>query len=117
MAKDHFDNVALQLGHIDITWAHLEHVLDDLIGELARLEPGDVTYSITANTEIRNKIQIAKALGFMRNPKPPADDWFPALLDLLNRTDMTCVSAATSTPTGLGLERQESSLGVFGKQN
>jgi hypothetical protein len=78
------DEVALALGYINIYWAWLEHALDDFVIELAALEMGDMGRSVTANADLRSKIQMAIALAFIRRP---SDDWFERTLATLNHVD------------------------------
>ena len=80
----HLNKLALIIGHICIQWSRIEDVLDFAIGRLAYLEEGSITYAITSNLDIRNKIQTLKALAFARRT---SDDWFKELSSLLDGID------------------------------
>jgi hypothetical protein len=90
MAKeiDHgkpLQRVALELGYISIYWAWLEDAIDALITELAPLEEGHVANAITGSTDIRQKVQMVKALAFIR--KGESEGWYQALIANLNVID------------------------------
>jgi hypothetical protein len=77
--------VALELGYIGIYWAWLEHAIDDLITELAPLENGHAANAITGNTDLRQKVQMVKALAFVR--KRESKGWYEAVIANLNVID------------------------------
>jgi hypothetical protein len=77
---------ATALGYVCIHWGWVEGAIDLLLAELTPL-PGDGAHTcITANTDARAKIEMVKAIAFIRKP---SDDWFNALLGWLNRIDNT----------------------------
>ena len=69
MAKDPhrkpLQRVALQLGYVSIYWAWIEDVIDALITELAPLEKGHAANAITGSTDVRQKVQMLKALALL----------------------------------------------------
>jgi hypothetical protein len=68
-----FDELAQILGYVCIAWGRLEHDLNAFIETLTPLEEGDVSRSITASLDLRSKVQIIKALAFLRKP---SNEWF-----------------------------------------
>jgi hypothetical protein len=78
------NKLALVIGHLCIKWAWIEEVLDTFIGNYAPLAEGHIQHAITSNLDIRNKIQILKALAFERSQ---SDEWFDNLSLLLNIVD------------------------------
>jgi hypothetical protein len=58
--------VAVEIGYISIYWAWLEHAVDELITLLAPLDRGHCAEAITGNTDIRQKVQMVRALAFIR---------------------------------------------------
>jgi hypothetical protein len=89
MSKDNhgkpLQRVALELGYISIYWAWLEHAIDDLITALAPLEEGHAANAITGNTDLRQKVQMLRALAFIR--KDQSEGWYEAVIANLNVID------------------------------
>lgn len=79
-----FDKVAVELGHITIEWGRLERLLDEVIQDLARLDERQVMQAFAGNTDIRSKIQILRALSYIRNPCP---EWFSIMIATLDKID------------------------------
>ncbi|MCA1433124.1 hypothetical protein I6F33_09075 [Bradyrhizobium sp. BRP20] len=77
--------VALELGYISIYWAWLEDAIDSLITQLAPLEEGHAANAIMGSTDIRQKVQMLKALAFIRRGK--SDGWYEAVIANLNVID------------------------------
>src|SRR5215471_12058865 len=82
--RDIFSKAALQLGYISIYWAWLEHVIDEWIEELAHIDEPQIAQAIVGNAEVRGKIQMAKALCFLRKTD---QDWFEFILKKLDYID------------------------------
>lgn len=82
--RRHFDKVATAIGHICIGWGHLERDLNEFIQALTPLDEGDISRSITANMDVRSKIQVIKALAFLRKP---SKEWFEKMTILLDYID------------------------------
>jgi hypothetical protein len=80
----HFDELAKALGYICIQWGRLEVILSEFIELLTPLEEGDISNSITANMDIRTKIQTIKALAYIRKP---SEEWFQKMVILLDYID------------------------------
>jgi hypothetical protein len=78
------DDHAHAIGYVCITWAILETELDKLLTVLAPLEFGEAGESVLGNSNIRDKIKMLKALGFIRKP---ADNWYHQLEQVLNHID------------------------------
>jgi hypothetical protein len=78
------DEHAHAIGYVCITWAILETELDKLLSALAPLEPGEPGESVLGNSNIRDKVKMLKALGFIRKP---VDDWYNDLEKVLNLID------------------------------
>jgi len=89
MAKDlhrkPLQRVALELGYISIYWAWLEDAIDALITQLAPLEEGHAANAIMGSTDIRQKVQMLKALAFIR--KGETEGWYEAVIANLNVID------------------------------
>jgi hypothetical protein len=68
------NKLALVIGHLCIKWAWIEESLDTFIGNYAPLDEGHISHAITSNLDVRNKIQILKALAFERR-QTEAGDW------------------------------------------
>lgn len=79
------ERIALEIGYITIYWAWLEDAVDSLIDELVPLDSGQVAEAITGNVDIRHKVQMVKALAFLR--KGPAVDWYESVVETLNTID------------------------------
>jgi hypothetical protein len=75
----------LELGYISIYWAWLEDAIDALITELAPLEEGHAANAVMGNTDIRQKVQMLKALAFIR--KGETDGWYEAVIANVNVID------------------------------
>jgi hypothetical protein len=87
MGKVHYveiDDHAHAIGYVCITWAILETELDKLTTVLAPLELGDASEAVLGNSNIRDKVKMLKALGFMRKPN---DKWYDDLEQRLNLID------------------------------
>jgi hypothetical protein len=84
--SDPFDKVALQLGHISIQWGRLERDLSEFIELLTPLDLSQtqINEAITGNIDVRGKIQIIKALAFLRKDD---DEWFNIMLNIMNKID------------------------------
>jgi hypothetical protein len=78
------DRIASELGYICIHWGWVETALNDIIEFLAPLEPGQASQAITGNAEIRSKIQIVRALAFLRQP---FKEWFDLMSSILDWID------------------------------
>jgi hypothetical protein len=87
------DEHALALGHVCIAWGHLEEHLDMLIKDLLFAEPPgnpasgnqwQAAQCVTANTDMRDKVQITLALGYLRRPD---EIWFDKLKSCLDGID------------------------------
>ena len=81
------DGHARAIGHVCIAWSHMELMLDLLIAELiageGRLRDRTlVGECVTANADIRDKAQMAIALGHVRKPN---DEWFSKLERCMNK--------------------------------
>ncbi|MCA1529734.1 hypothetical protein [Bradyrhizobium yuanmingense] len=89
MAKDPhgkpLQRLALELGYISIYWGWLEDAIDSLITQLAPLEEGHAANAITGSTDLRSKIQMARALAFIR--KGESQGWYEAVISNLNVID------------------------------
>ena len=78
------DEHARAIGYVCIYWAALEHGIDSLLQTITPLEPGRISDCITANADIRAKMQMVKALSFARKP---TDGWFEHVEEVINRID------------------------------
>ncbi len=78
------DEHARAIGYVCIYWAALEHGIDSLLQTITPLEPGKVSESITANADMCDKLQMLKALGFVRKPNDP---WFLHIEQVINQID------------------------------
>ena len=83
MVRGQKDTAIALLGHICIGWGWIEHCVDELIAELAGLEP-DLARSLTNNIEIRSKIKTLKALAHI---KKPSAEWYDFISDTLDYID------------------------------
>lgn len=80
-----FDKIALELGRVDMAWSRIEDLIDAFIAELLHFdERSEIVRCITANADIRNKVQMVKSMSFIRK-----DDshWFDTLVKHLNTID------------------------------
>jgi hypothetical protein len=89
MAKDihgkPLQRLALELGYISIYWGWLEDAIDSLVTQLAPLEEGHAVNAITGSSDLRQKIQMVKALAFIR--KGESEGWYEAVISKLNAID------------------------------
>jgi hypothetical protein len=80
------DGHAHAIGHVCIAWSHMESMLDLLIADLlaARTTRHDALQAsecVTANADLKHKLQIAVSLGHLRRPH---DEWFEKLRKCLD---------------------------------
>jgi hypothetical protein len=78
------ERVALELGYISIYWGWIEDNINEFITALGPLERGNLAQAIVGNTEIRSKIQMAKAIAFLRKPN---SEWFVSAIAALDTID------------------------------
>jgi hypothetical protein len=78
------NNVATAIGYTSIFWGWLDSELAELIEVLSPLESGDVSQSIVTHIDMREKIKILRALGFIRKPSV---EWFSDLKTTLDIID------------------------------
>ncbi|MDP3411226.1 hypothetical protein [Bosea sp. (in: a-proteobacteria)] len=78
------DRAALELGRMAMDWSVLERVVGDLIAQLTPLPDGDIKNVIVGNADIRDRLQMAKGLAFIRSFD---DDWLDDVLFLLDFVD------------------------------
>jgi hypothetical protein len=83
-AQRQFDQLALALGNVCIAWGRIEQDLNEFIEKLAPLNEGDISRSITANLDIRSKIQTIKALAYLRGH---SESWFKEMVLILDYID------------------------------
>lgn len=86
MSGSTYDKVALELGYITMEWGRLEDGMNRLIEALAPLSrtQEQVNQAIIGNIDVRGKIQIVKALAFIRNYE---NEWFSELVGILDNID------------------------------
>ena len=72
------------IGFVCVLWAALEFTVDSLIETVVPFEAGKVSESISANVEFRGKLQMLKAVSFIRKPN---DLWFADLEVAINAID------------------------------
>lgn len=82
--ESEFADYALQLGYLCIIWTSLENDINTLVATLMSLPVGDERNAVIANVDLRQKIQIALALGYL---KRPSDVWFNHLKSALDKID------------------------------
>lgn len=84
--RDRFDRVALELGHISMEWGRLERALDEIIELLVPLDAAQIqiNQSLTGNIDVRGKIQIVRALAFLKHKDK---EWLETILDLMDKID------------------------------
>jgi hypothetical protein len=106
--------VAIEIGYISIYWAWLEDAVDELVTTLGPLERGQPAEAIMGNTDIRQKVQMVKALAFLRQGDHA--DWYTSVIETLNTIDNDLrgrrnqfVHAGWYTPKGK-LTRQKKSV-------
>lgn len=78
------ENQARAIGYLCIMWGHLEGHVDIALGQLTPLPYDQTAHCITANTDIRDKIEMLKGIAFLRKP---SDAWFEEMLTTLNTID------------------------------
>jgi hypothetical protein len=87
------DEHAQAIGHVCIQWGQMELLIDMLLAALLFAHPPGhppttgkmrLAACISANSDIRAKIQMALAVGYLRRPN---DKWFLKLEKCLNRID------------------------------
>jgi hypothetical protein len=78
------DRVARAIGYVTIFWAWLDRSLDEFLKALIPLEDGDIERIVTANMNMRAKIQIIKAIAIIRRFD---DKWLNSLNIQLDYTD------------------------------
>jgi hypothetical protein len=105
IAPTAIDRIAIEIGFITIYWAWLEDAIDELIDELVPLDGGHIAQAITGNVDLRQKVQMVKALAFINKIK--ADDWYDSVIETLNTIDNnlrlrrnTLTHSAWYTPKG-----------------
>ena len=79
-----FERHATALGLACIAWSTLESVVNEFLGLLIPLEPGDTERIVTSNIDFRAKLEMLVHLGFMEKYK---DLWFLELQTLINKID------------------------------
>ncbi|EFI52017.1 hypothetical protein [Afipia sp. 1NLS2] len=79
------EKIALELGYISIYWAWIEDVIDELVTTLAPLQEGHVADAITGNADMKQKIQMVKALAFLKRKEHPG--WYDSVVGNLNTID------------------------------
>lgn len=79
-----FAKYALPIGWVCMQWTALEVEINGLLLALIPMEQGHAGQSLMAQIDMREKVQIAKTLGFI---KKPDDKWFKELQELLNYID------------------------------
>src|SRR5688500_5714555 len=82
--RPRLEKYAAELGYISIYWASLEHRLDLFVTSLVHLEYGHVSEAVTGNADLRSKLQMIRALAFVRQP---SKEWFEHVLELLDYID------------------------------
>lgn len=78
------EDYATAIGYICILWAEIESEIDDLLRILTPFPDHKISASYAANIDIRGKIQILLAVGFM---KQRSKEWFDLLQRVLNIID------------------------------
>jgi hypothetical protein len=113
--------IAIEIGYICIYWAWLEGVIDELITILAPLEPGQPADAITGNTDTRQKVQMVRALAFLR--KGIHTEWYGSVVETFNAIDSDLrtrrnqlVHSGWYTPEGK-LTRQKKSVKISKPQS
>jgi hypothetical protein len=98
--------LATELGYICIYWGWIEDTIDTLITYLGELEYEQIAQAITGNADVRQKIQMLRALAFLR--QDDSGEWYKETLNLINTIDNDLrpkrnryVHAAWYTPQGL----------------
>src|SRR6266849_10694227 len=75
---------AQAIGYVCVLWASMEVNLDRLLETVLHLENSDVADSLTANIDLREKLEALKAVAFIRKP---TDKWFEEVEQLANYVD------------------------------
>jgi hypothetical protein len=121
LSKDPIERIAFEIGFITIYWAWLEDAIDKLIDELVPLDSGQTSEAITGNVDLRQKVQMLKALAFINKIK--AMDWYESVIENLNLIDNnlrvrrnTFTHSAWYTPKGR-LTRQKKGVKIFKPQS
>jgi hypothetical protein len=98
--------LATELGYVCIYWGWIEDAIDELITYTAEIEYEQIAQAIMGNADIRQKIQMAKALAFLR--QDANGEWYRETIKLLNTIDNDLrqkrnryVHAAWYTPKGI----------------
>ena len=78
------DAHALAIGHLCIAWANLEATVNHFMGELLGIGGSQFSDVLSANVDLRQKIQIVKGIGFLRKLSP---EWFERLQGALDVID------------------------------
>jgi len=85
VAYRQLDDHAVAIGHVCFAWAELESDLNQMFTMLTLLnQQGDAAEVVSLNIDMRQKIEIVKALAFV---KKSSDEWFNELLAVLNEID------------------------------
>lgn len=79
-----FAEYAAAIGFTCMQWTFLEVMIDQLLLALVPIASGAVGNSVTSNIDIRDKMQIALAVGLI---KKPDDKWFHELKTVLDEAD------------------------------
>ena len=97
--------VALEIGYMCIYWAWIEDTIDALISNLAPIDDEKVCEAIVGNADLRQKVQMVKALAFLQ--RQDLEDWYTNLIETLNTIDNnlrgrrnTFIHSAWYTPKG-----------------
>ncbi len=83
------DALAVELGHITLSWAKLEWVLDILLVVLVGLHEGKSEEVICGNLELRAKIATIRGLAFIRHEDNHwlSIDWLNSTIELIDYID------------------------------
>lgn len=80
-----FDKIALELGRVDMAWSMIEDLVEAFVAALLYYEErSEIVRCITANADIRNKLQMVKSMSFLRKKD---DLWFDMLVKHLDTID------------------------------
>jgi hypothetical protein len=85
MGHNRNQKLATELGHICIYWGWIEDTLDALITYMAEIEHEQIAQAITGNADLRQKVQVARALCFMR--QDASGEWYNEALKALHTLD------------------------------
>ena len=78
------DDHAQAIGYVCIWWSQLEARLDSFLAYLIGLEIGKISESITANADMREKVQMIIALAFIQKRNVA---WFERVKTLMDSID------------------------------